>query len=52
MSVSVCVNCVVYAVIAMFVIAASLALHDCATTLFHLLPVSDRYKLVLSFVIV
>jgi len=35
---------VVYAVIALFVIAASLALQECATTLFHLLPISDRYK--------
>jgi len=39
-----CVECLVYAVIALFVIAASLALHDCITTLFHLLPISDHYK--------
>jgi len=42
--VCVCVNCAVYVVIALFVIAATLALHDCITTLFHLLPISDRYK--------
>jgi len=36
----------VYVVIALFVIAASLALHECVTTLFHILPVPDRYKLV------
>ena len=28
----------------MFTFAASVALYDCVTTLFHLLPLSDRYK--------
>ena len=41
-----CVNVVVYAIIALFVTASSLALQDCVSTLFHLLPVSDKYKLV------
>jgi len=39
-----CVNCVVYAVIALFVFAASMALNECLTTLFHHLPISDHYK--------
>jgi len=43
----ICAYCLVYAVIALFVVASSLALHECLKTLFHLLPVSDRYKLVL-----
>lgn len=42
--VNVCVNCSVYIIIALFVLAASLALHECVTALFHLLPISDRYK--------
>jgi len=38
------VKCLVYAVIALFIVAASLSLHECITALFHLLPISDRYK--------